>query len=348
MDQDRSQGEPLGAVLKNVWLHLQVFGIVGDPYRRHNFGSQPLLNPIEAIFFWFGVGMAFLGWRRPAYRLLLIWLGVMILPAILAQDDLVPNFLRMIGAAPAIFLLIGVGVWEVWRLAKQRYRAFRRREVSIAAAAMLCSFVLVQGVLTYRTYFHEWAAYPDLYELYESELTDAASVLNKQPAATDTVYLLPYRVNGHPGFEYLYHGAAAAHIVHANSSALAPRIEATLREAQGASVVKVLDWKNDSVYTGEGDDKLIALLSKYGRYVDSEEFTNFRVLTYSDVTLDRPWTFHEKLEPLTVQYDGGIVLLGVALGQGEEQRSLQEPFQLELNRSFLVGLAVADQARPGN
>ena len=79
------------------------------------FPSRPLLNPVEACFFWFGAGMAAWNWRRrPAYRLLLLWTGVLLLPAVLA--DYSPHFLRMIGAAPAVYLLVGVGIWEAVRL----------------------------------------------------------------------------------------------------------------------------------------------------------------------------------------------------------------------------------------
>ena len=345
LDPDRSQGEPLWTVLDNVWAHLQVFGFRGDPHWRHNFDGQPLLNPLEAIFFWFGVGMALLGWQRPAYRLLLLWLGVMLLPAMLARDDLIPHFLRMIGAAPAIFLLIGVGAWETLRLLRKRSRALQRHAISIVVGAMICILVLVQGVLTYRTYFHRWAAIPDLYEIYESELGDAASVLNKQSATEDTVYLIPYRVNGHPSFEYLYQSEAPAHIIHANSLDLAPRIEMLLGEMQKAPTVKVLDWKDDSIWTGNGDRNIITLLSKYGRYVDSDEFTNFRIHTFTDLALDRPWTFYETLEPLAVQYDGGIDLRGLALGQGEEQLSSQQLLALAQDRSLWVNLQW--QTNPG-
>ena len=344
LDQDRSLGEPLGALLNNVWVHLLAFGFHGDPHWRHNFGSRPLLNPVETFFFWFGVGMALWGWKRPGYRLLLLWLGVMLLPAMLARDDLVPHFLRMIGAAPAIYLLVGVGVWEAWRLLRERSLVFQRRAISIVAGTLIGSIVLVQGVLTYRTYFHEWATIPDLYELYESELGEAASVLNEQSATEETVYLLPYRVNGHPSFEYLYEGAAPAHIIHANDPDLAPKIEAMLREMQNPSV-RVLDWKDDSIWTGDGDENIVALLSKYGRYVDSEEFANFRIHTYADLAMARPWTFYEALEPLAVHYDGGIDLLGVAFGQGEEQLSSQEPLYLNSGRSLWVGLRW--QTRPG-
>ena len=86
-----------------------------------------MLNPVEALFFWLGVGMAVWRWqRRPAYRLLLLWLCILILPAMLARDA-APNILRMIGAAPAVYLLIGVGMWEAFRFLEERCRVLQWR-----------------------------------------------------------------------------------------------------------------------------------------------------------------------------------------------------------------------------
>ena len=75
LQPDQSQGDPLGALLGNVWEHLLAFGFGGDPNWRHNFAGHPMLNPLEAFFFWFGAGMAVWRWQRPAYRLLLLWLA---------------------------------------------------------------------------------------------------------------------------------------------------------------------------------------------------------------------------------------------------------------------------------
>ena len=129
---DRNQGDSLGTFLGSVWGHLLAFGFRGDPNGRHNFAGQPMLNPWEAFFFWLGVGMAVWRWQRPAYRLLLLWLVILLLPATLAGDinEIPPNTLRMIGAAPAIYLLTGVGVWEAFRFLIERCRALKWRAKS--------------------------------------------------------------------------------------------------------------------------------------------------------------------------------------------------------------------------
>jgi 4-amino-4-deoxy-L-arabinose transferase-like glycosyltransferase len=157
------RGSAFGTAMNNVWEHLLVFGFHGDLRSRYNFAGRPMLNSWEAFFFWLGIGMA--AWRwRPAHRLLLIWLGVLILPAMLSRDvALGPNTLRMIGAAPAVYLLVGVGIWELFRFLREWWSALPGRAKSIfranetmaafALGAVLCSSVLMQGVATYRIFF---------------------------------------------------------------------------------------------------------------------------------------------------------------------------------------------------
>ena len=270
--------------------------------------------------------------RRPAYRLLLLWLAVLLVPAMLALDvGLGPNTLRMIGAAPAVYLLIGVGMWETFRLLKDQWgliRIFRGdgSRAAIVLGAVIIGGILIQGVITYRTYFQEWAVTPAFYLAYHGEWTDAAHELNAQPAAAEMVYLLPYRFDKPYGFEYLYHGAAPAHAFRVRRPDLAHKVESTLAAMGDITTVKVLGWNENFVWAGEEDENLVALLAKFGSYVGSEDFTNFRLHTYTDIDMDRRWTFYDQLEPLTVHYDGGISLHGFALGQGVEQLALQQSF----------------------
>ena len=112
---------------------------------------------MEAFFFWLGAGMTIWRWQRPAYRLILLWLGILLLPAALARDIYPgPNTLRMIGAAPAVYLLIGVGVWEAFRFFGTRWRSSQllrgyRTGAVIAVAVVVSGSILAQGVHTYRT-----------------------------------------------------------------------------------------------------------------------------------------------------------------------------------------------------
>ena len=197
---------------------------------------------------------------------------------------------------------------------------------------------------TYRTYFQKWALEPEVYRAHDVEWTNLARLLNAQAPSADTLYLIP---NGrwHFGFDYLYQGAAPAHTFHTISPGLAQEIESTLSAMEKLSTVKVVEWDANAAWIDSRTGLISVLLDKYGRFQDSEEYADFQIRTYTDVDLERPWTLYAQLEPLTVEYDGGIALQGFALGQGTEQLSSEQLLNLGENRS--LWMALAWQLAPG-
>ena len=350
---DRSLSDSLAAFLDNVRAHLLAFGFRGDPIWRHNFAGQPMLNIYEAFFFWLGAGMAVWRWQRPAYRLLLLWLGVMLLPATLARD-IVPHTLRMIGAAPAVYLLAAVGIWETFRFLWQRRRALPWRasrifqenstRAAITVGVVVVGSVLGQGALTYHTYFQKWANTPDIRWAYGTEWTNLAQTLNAQPSNTDSIYLIP-SYYWHYSFEYLYQGTAPAYMIDTSMPNLARKIKTMLTAMENVSTVKVVDWHTGFPADDE-TERFAVLLGKFGNYRNSDEYADFQIHTYTDIALDRLWTFHfyDHLEPPAVHYNGGIDLQGIALGQGEEQLSSR---QMLLGQDRSLWVALHWQTTPG-
>ena len=336
-DSSRSQGDPLGVFLVNVWEHLLKLGFFGDLHWYHIFVGKPMLTTWEAFFLWLGVGMALWRWQRPAYRLLLLWLGVLLLPAILSLDSGSPSILRMIGLVPAVYLLVAVGMWEAFQFLKERCRAtliFRENETkaAIAVGIVVGGLIVAQGVNTYHSYFPRRGNAPDL-KAYDTEWTDLARALNAQPFDANMIYLVP-SMYGPYSFEYLYQGATPVNLFKIYKPDLAQKIESTLAAMENVSQVKVVEWNTKNRWIEDDTVPFAFLLSKYGRYLSSDEYAEFRVYNYVDISLARPWTFFEYLEPLTVHYDGGISLHGLALGQGEEQLSTRQPLPLGRDRSL--------------
>lgn len=358
--QETALGGQVGALLDNVWKHLLSLGFHGDPSWRHNLSGRPLLNYGEAFFFFAGAAACLLRWGRPAYRLLLLWLGLMLLPAFLARDH-APNTLRMIGAAPAIYLLTAVGAWETLLLARRgleksplaggagRVAAglslqWREAAPACAVTTAVVGILLAQGARTYSAYFEEWAAAPELYEAYETEWVELTRVLNSLPVERGTAYLIPYRIDHHNSFVYLYQGEAPARLIHAGASGLARRVDVMVSQMWKISTVKVVDWNNDMVWTGDSDQHILTLLDRYGRYRGREEYPVFHIHTYTDVDLGEPWTFYEYLEQKTIRYDGGIDLLGFAVGSGKEQMPARP--LLDLGERRTLWTALKWQAKP--
>ncbi len=121
-------------------------------------------------------------------------------------------------------------------------------------------------------------------------------------------------------------------------------IEAGLATMSELSTVNVVDWKIHGVLTRMGSDRIIYLLDKYGDYIGSNEFADFHLRQYENISMDRSWTFYERLDPLTVHYDGGISLLGFALGQGKAQLSTPQRLDVEQAPPWL---ALQWQTAPG-
>ena len=60
----------------------------------------------------------------------------------------------------------------------------------------------------------------------------------------------------------------------------------------------------------------------------------FRIHSYPNISHERPWTFYNRLELLTIDYDGGIDLRGLALGQYAKQLSSEQVLNLGSERSL--------------
>ena len=324
-DSERNLGNPLGTFLSNLWGYVLAFGFRGDLLWRHNLVGKPVLNLWQALFFWLGVGAAAWQWRkRPAYRLLLLWLALLILPAVLAREvtSVPPNTIRMIGAIPAIYLLVAVGIWEAYLFARHRFFHLTDVRAGTVFAVLAGVVILVQGVITYRDYFHKWASAPEIHRAYGSGWTDLIQLVNDQPSDGTTLFLVPGYLWQY-SFEYLYQGDVPVHLVHTAMPDFAHQIESALTTSEPPSEVRVVDWSNDVIWTGDEDQRLAVLFDKYARLLGTEHFTDFRIKTYAGLSLDRPWTLYESLDPLTVNYDGGIALTGLAAGQGQKQQSTE-------------------------
>ncbi len=197
---------------------------------------------------------------------------------------------------------------------------------------------------TYRICFQEWAVGSAYYRAFHGDWSDAVRVLSELPSEAGAAYLIPYEYDVNYGFEYLYRGATPARVVHARTLDLPLVARSTLTAIGGVGTVKVVDWK-DHIDWSAGDERLIDLLDKYGRRLRSDEHRHFHIHTYTDVALDRPWTLYDSLEPLTVLYDGGIDLRGLALGRAAEQFPLRQMPDLEGDRSLWTSLRW--QSQPG-
>lgn len=114
------QGDVL-PILKAILNTLGFFSFTGDPRWTYSLPGRPLLDLVTAVLFYVGIIMALWRIRRPTYSLLLTIFLVGLTPSMLTAQS--PSSIRLLGALPAVFILIGLPVtWMIGNLTKARRR----------------------------------------------------------------------------------------------------------------------------------------------------------------------------------------------------------------------------------
>ena len=131
-------GDPIGALVRSTANAVSMFFWRGDGIARHNVPYRPVFDPMLVIFLAWGLIrliVAALGPTPPPYKPLpdflrpgsdmrfsprlpplsklsslfvLIWIPVMLLPTILAEDS--PHFLRAVGVLPVALIVPAIGL----------------------------------------------------------------------------------------------------------------------------------------------------------------------------------------------------------------------------------------------
>lgn len=169
-------GDFWGTLLRQVGAAVGLFFWQGDVIIRHNPAGRPLFDPIMALFFVAGLVWCVRHWRQPAVVALLLWVGIMLGPTILAEDA--PHFLRAAGILPVSLVIPAIGL--SWLAAWPKLAPWWR--TTLVGGVLLASMAF-----TVRDYFIVYAAQPDTAYLFEAAARDLAERINAETAATTVV-----------------------------------------------------------------------------------------------------------------------------------------------------------------
>ncbi|MCE7983536.1 MAG: hypothetical protein DYG89_20375 [Caldilinea sp. CFX5] len=204
-----NRDEPLSLFWRQFSEHLLMFGVSGDPIWVHNLPRRTPVLPAVALFFWLAV---VIGWRRPATRMLLLAVAVMLWPGILAVSNtpVPPDQLRVLEVAPLAFLLAAAGL--TWVGQQRRPLGDYQRPFIIGAA---CVLLLVDGGLSWRDY-HRWQTARETYEQLDADMTVLAQDILKQP---EQFFIIPVGAvwdefaTGHWTIDYLTRFRTNYHVI---------------------------------------------------------------------------------------------------------------------------------------
>jgi hypothetical protein len=103
-----NKGDPWGTLWRSWWGNLAAFGLSLSWLQGQALGNLIMPAPVTWLFL---LGLAISLWRvrRPPYLFTIIFWAIMLLPSVLSPDS-IPHSLRAVGAAPAAYSLVAVGV----------------------------------------------------------------------------------------------------------------------------------------------------------------------------------------------------------------------------------------------
>ncbi len=165
-------GGHLWAVLaRNTVRAAGLFVYRGDFIPRHNVPLRPLYDPLVSIFFILGVLLCLLKARRERSAVLApIWVVVMLIPTILAEDC--PHFLRAVGVLPMAVVFPALSLEWV----RQK---FRPRGLVWPGAAAVAGTLLISAVWGGYDYWVRYIGDPNLAYWFEADQVQAAVEINR-------------------------------------------------------------------------------------------------------------------------------------------------------------------------
>ncbi len=263
---------------RSAWAVLGGFlGWAGDPIPRHNLPGRPPFAPVFAVLFVVGLVLALRDAVRgpePARyraRALLLWWGVMLVPAILAAADN-PHFLRLFGAVPPALVL------AAWPLGLLGTRVAPRGRTVLVALVVL--WLGVEGARTGYTYFVTWAQQTDLYTWFQADIWTIGERVQATPGAIGIVPHNPFYGDTYREYvlDYVFRDAPILQM-----RVLEDRVEdwlaQNLREAGGRRVM-VTVWHAGEHVNADPKDILGFYLTREGRLERRETFRGFELVTY--------------------------------------------------------------------
>ncbi len=183
---------PPAALVASVSGNLAQFVVPDAGYqsKHYNLPGKPIFDLFIAPWFLAGVVIAITRWRQSAYRFLLLWFVVMLVPAFLTAD-MIPKGVRALGVVPGVFVFPALAMDYAISIFDFRFstpgRPIENRKSRVGnwgALARVAVIVCIVGsvIWTAYDYYVAWANMPELPLAFDADMTEVSSFLQRQPA----------------------------------------------------------------------------------------------------------------------------------------------------------------------
>jgi 4-amino-4-deoxy-L-arabinose transferase-like glycosyltransferase len=173
---DRGDFVPLWRDTQNT---LGMFSFQGDPTSRYNLAGRPVFDPPMSALFYAGILIAafraiFQRKQPTGHALLLIWAAVSLIPVATTGES--PQFLRAIGAWPALCGLAAMAIVAFWSFLSKRWRSWGRP----LSTLIIVPVVVYSAHSAFFDYFTAWANDDDAALIYGADFGQAARYLQTE------------------------------------------------------------------------------------------------------------------------------------------------------------------------
>ncbi len=161
-------------ILQNVIRVIGGLVWYGDTNLRLNLPGRPGLDVIQLLLLVVGIVYSLGRDRRRVLTFPLLWVGILLLPSVFS--DAAPHFGRMLGATPALAMLIALGAAQISNIKSQISK--RQVQIGFAVAVLALGFSAIKMA---RDYFVTWARDPGLFTAFDVGLRESAEYLASLP-----------------------------------------------------------------------------------------------------------------------------------------------------------------------
>lgn len=274
------KGQFWNLLARSVAGNLALFGFRGDPDWTFNVPCQSGLDVVQALLFWLGIVLCLVRWRRPAYRFLLIWWLVMLLPSILAPDP-IPHCLRAIGTLPVVCILSARSAKWLWSHMTLRLQRLGTA-APLALLVGLSCYLAWLGYNTWHSYFDVWLPRDQVYYAYYGHMADLAKQISCE-TDPQTVYLFPVNydrrgdVYSEYSLELLHRGTVPVRYIAVDTPTVAHDLT---KACQGKRRVHLIVWTHGEHVDADPRQVLPFMLERCGHVSEERAFRGYRIVTY--------------------------------------------------------------------
>ncbi len=185
---------PVAALVSSTSGNLAMFGIPGAGYqsKHYNLPGRPVFDFFLLPWFLAGTLIAVARSKNSAYRFLILWFLVMMLPAFLTVD-MIPKGVRSLGVVPGILVFIAVAMEALLERVGARHAVpLQKRAVNVLIALTFVG----SAIWTAYDYFVSWANLPELPLAFDADMVEVSEFIKRQPA--DPPIYISAKVYRHP------------------------------------------------------------------------------------------------------------------------------------------------------